>query len=446
MYSTLAELTESLQYTLSHSTDGVSIIDATALREKAIDMLVMSALFSDNEAVVIQSKNIIRQAAAASGVVSSSLYSLYAAIGKGDVAGFTVPAMNVRMITYDFARTAFRVAMKHQVGPFIFEIARSEMEYTDQSHDDFAISILAAAIKEGYKGPVFIQGDHYQIRKKHFTEHRDEEMADIKALIDGALDAQFYNIDIDASTLVDLEKPTVDEQQVLNSSVTAEFTNYIRSKQPHGMTIAIGGEIGHIGDRNSTVEDFQSFMHQYMFQITGQGISKVSVQTGTSHGGTILPDGTMKSVDLDFTVLKDIGKLAREKYGMGGAVQHGASTLPLDMFSKFPEAQTLEIHLSTGFQNTVYDHMPQGLKDEMINWVKENCKSEWKPDWNEAQFIYKTRKKAIGLFKRQLWELREEEKQPIINALEKQITELFTKLQVVNTRTVLDTYYPKNTA
>lgn len=446
MYSTLAELTESLQYTLSHSSDGVSIIDATALREKAIDMLVLSALFSDNEAVVIQSKNIIRQAAHASGAISSSLYPLYAAIGKGEVQGFTVPAMNVRMMTYDFARVVFRIALKQQVGPFIFEIARSEMEYTEQTHDDFAVCILAAAIKEGYKGPVFIQGDHYQVRKKHFIEHKDEEMADLRSLIDGALDAQFYNIDIDASTLVDLEKPTVDEQQVLNSSVTAEFTNYIRSKQPHDIPVAIGGEIGHIGDRNSTVEDFQSFMNQYMFQITGLGISKVSVQTGTSHGGTIMPDGSVKAVELDFSVLENVGKLAREKYAMGGAVQHGASTLPLDMFSKFPDAKTLEIHLSTGFQNTIYDTMPQSLRDEMQNWAKENCKSEWKPDWNEAQFLYKTRKKAIGPYKRQLWELREEEKAPIISALENQITELFTRLKVVNTRPVLDTYYPKNTA
>lgn len=441
MYSTLAELTESLQYTLSHSADGVSIINDSALRDKAIDMLVMSALFSDNEAVVIQSKNIIRQAAHASGAVSSSIESLYRGFGKGAVSGFTIPAMNVRTMTYDFARVVFRIAMQKEAGAFIFEIARSEMEYTEQTHDDFSICILAAAIKEGYKGPVFIQGDHYQVRKKHFVEHKDEEIADIKKLIDDAIDAQFYNIDIDASTLVDLDKPTIQEQQVLNSEITAEFTTYIRSKQPHNLMISIGGEIGHIGDRNSTVEDFQSFMDQYSLQILSTGISKVSVQTGTSHGGTVLPDGTVKPVDLDFSVLENVGKLAREKYGMGGAVQHGASTLPLTMFNRFPQAGTLEIHLSTGFQNTVFEHMPQGLKDEMNTWVMENCKAEWKPDWNEAQFLYKARKKALGPFKRTLWELRPEEKQPIITALEEQITAIFTQLNIISKRSIVLPYF-----
>lgn len=441
MYATLAELTESLQYTLSHSSEGISIIDSTALREKAVDMLIMSALFSDNEAVVIQSKNIIRQAAHASGAISSSIQPLYKAIGRGEVQGFTVPAMNVRTLTYDFARVVFRIANAKQVGPFIFEIARSEMDYTEQSHDNFAVCILAAAIKEGYKGPVFIQGDHYQVRKKHFIEHKDEEMADLKKLIDGALDAQFYNIDIDASTLVDLEKPTIMEQQVLNSSITAELTNYIRSRQPHHLTISIGGEIGHIGDRNSTVEDFQAFMDQYTLQILDEGISKVSVQTGTSHGGTVLPDGTVKKVELDFSVLEGVGQLARDKYGMGGAVQHGASTLPLELFSHFPDAKTLEIHLSTGFQNTVFDHLPAALKDEMTEWVKSNCKSEMKPDWNEAQFIYKARKKSLGPFKRQLWTMREEEKQPIITALEQQITAIFSQLKVDGTKSVLEKYF-----
>lgn len=442
MYSTLSELTDSLQYTLTHSPQGVSIIDATALREKAIDMLIMSALFSQNEAVVIQSRNIIREAAAASGVTPASIQPLYAAFGQGVVKGFTVPAMNLRTLTYDMARVIFRLAIQKQVGPFIFEIARSEMDYTEQTHEEFAICILAAAIKEGYKGPIFLQGDHYQVRKKHFREYPDEELVAIKSLIDKAIEAQFYNIDIDASTLVDLEKPDVMAQQQPNSSVTAQFTQYIRSKQPHGMIISIGGEIGHIGDRNSTEEDFQAFMQQYTPQITELGISKVSVQTGTSHGGTILPDGSLEKVEIDFSVLDNIGRMARERYGMGGAVQHGASTLPLDVFHKFPDVDTLEIHLSTGFQNIVFDHLPVPLKQEMFNWVTQYCRSEMKPEWNEQQFLYKTRKKALGPFKRQLWQLSDAEKQPIIQALEQYITQLFENLKVVNTQALIAPYFP----
>jgi len=442
MYSTLNELTDSLQYTLTHSPQGISIIDATALREKAIDMLIYSALFSPNEAVVIQSRNIIRQAAAESGIIPTSILPLYKAIGAGQVSGFTVPAMNIRTLTYDFARAAFRIALQKNVGPFIFELARSEMDYTEQTHEEFAICILAGAIKEGYKGPVFLQGDHYQVRRKHYLEYPDEELTAIRNLIDKAIEAQFYNIDIDASTLVDLTKPDIMEQQRPNSNLTAQFTQYIRSKQPHDIMISIGGEIGHIGERNSTEEDFLAFMQQYTPQITQEGLSKVSVQTGTSHGGMIMPDGSMEKVEVDFSVLEIIGKTARERYGMGGAVQHGASTLPPDVFHKFPEAQTLEIHLSTGFQNTVFDHLPPQLRDEMLNWVTQNCRSEMKAEWNEQQFLYKTRKKALGPFKRQLWELSDEEKQPIILALEQQISQLFESLKATNTKDILMQYFP----
>jgi len=49
-------------------------------------------------------------------------------------------------------------------------------------------------------------------------------------------------------------------------------------------------------------------------------------------------------------------KVAREKYKMGGTVQHGASTLPDEMFHKFKEHGAVEVHLATGFQNLIFDH------------------------------------------------------------------------------------------
>lgn len=69
-------------------------------------------------------------------------------------------------MTYDVARQIFRVANKHNVGAFIFEIAKSEIGYTFQRPSEYASCVLAAAIKEGYKGPVFIQGDHFQFNAK----------------------------------------------------------------------------------------------------------------------------------------------------------------------------------------------------------------------------------------------------------------------------------------
>ena len=144
--------------------------------------------------------------------------------------------------------------------------------------------------------------------------------------------------------------------------------------------------------------------------LLGEGIepiSKVSVQTGTSHGGVPMADGTIAAVSIDFDTLRRLSAVARDEYGMAGCVQHGASTLPEDAFNNFPDNGTAEIHLATGFQNILYDGggLPDDLRAEMMEWCRANAADERKEGETEEQFLYKTRKKAIGPFKRQLWTL-----------------------------------------
>ena len=197
-------------------------------------------------------------------------------------------------------------------------------------------------MKEGFKGPVFIQGDHFQVRRAMYRENPAAELNDIKKLIQDSIEAGFYNIDIDASTLVDISKTDLAEQQEKNSQVTAEMTRFIRGIEPEGVTVSVGGEIGEIGKGNSTVADLRAFMDGYLRQLpeSVKGISKISVQTGTSHGGVVLPDGSIAKVSIAFDTLKELSKIAREEYGLGGAVQHGASTLPDEAFDMFPKVDT----------------------------------------------------------------------------------------------------------
>jgi len=406
-----------------------------------IDSLVYNAVFASDDSTRSSSKSQIRLLAKDKGIYSASIHNLYMAIGRGEINGFTVPAMNIRGMTYDTCRVIFRLVLEHNIGPFIFEIARSEQGYTLQDPEEYTTVVFAAALKEGYVGPVFLQGDHYQFKAKLYQANPSEELENIKKLIFKSVDAGFYNIDIDASTLVDLSKKNVDEQQKTNYEMTGTLTEYIRSIQPKDVTVSIGGEIGHIGGKNSTVADFRAFMKGYQLEISNvkgqmsnkiQGMSKVSVQTGTSHGGVPLTDGSIAKVKLDFNVLEEIGRVAREQYHIGGAVQHGASTLPDELFDQFPKVSTLEIHLATGFQNTIYNNLQPTLKDKMYKWIRENLQKEKKEEWTDEQFVYKTRKKALGQFKKELWLLSEVDKRPIIQALEKQFFMLFSKLNVFN--------------
>jgi tagatose-1,6-bisphosphate aldolase non-catalytic subunit AgaZ/GatZ len=144
-------------------------------------------------------------------------------MGKKEVTGFTVPAINIRALTYEVAQAIFRAALKNSVGPVIFEIARSEIDYTLQRPIEYTSAVTAAAIKTGFRGPLFLQGDHFQVNAKKFAADPDKEVRAVKDLIWEAIEAGFYNIDIDTLTLVDLSKPTVSEQQETNFSLAAEL-------------------------------------------------------------------------------------------------------------------------------------------------------------------------------------------------------------------------------
>jgi fructose/tagatose bisphosphate aldolase len=367
------------------------------------------------------------------------------AMGRGEVRTFTVPAFNIRALTYDTARALFRAAMKHDVGAFIFEIARSEIGYTEQRPGEYAACVLAAAIAENFRGPVFIQGDHFQASAKKWAteEGRSAEMKALESLIDEALAAEFYNIDIDTSTLVNLDFPTRDEQQRTNYEGTAHLTKYIREREPRGITVSVGGEIGEVGKYNTQPDEVRAYMDGLVRLLDGvTGISKISIQTGTSHGGVPLADGSIAQAKIDFEVLREVTKICREEYHVAGSVQHGASTLPESVFNKFPESEAVEIHLATGFQNMVLDapSLPADLKQAIRDFCFQNAADERKADQTDEQFVYTTRKKALGPFKRRLWDMPAEAKQPIIDALEEKFEFLMEKLAVFDTKSVVTKY------
>ncbi len=421
------------------------VANADKLRSSVIDTLVYESVFNSSEEVKTKTRWLIRELAKNLGCGSGSIQGLYDAFGRGEVSGFTVPAVNVRGMTYDFARAMFRVAKKHQIGAFVFEIAKSEMGYTFQRPDEYSACILAAAVKENYSGPVFIQGDHFQFNAKKFAEDPKKETEVIRSLIKEAIAAQFYNIDIDSSTLVDLSKPTLEEQQRNNFELAAEMTALIRELEPKGVTVSVGGEIGEVGKKNSTPEEFRAYMQGYVKTLTAKKkgaktISKISVQTGSSHGGVPLADGTVAKVNIDFDVLKKISEIARKEYGMAGAVQHGASTLPEELFDKFPGVGTAEIHLATGFQNLLYDLFPKEFRESIYDYLRKNMAEEKKPDMTDEQFIYKTRKKGFGPFKEQMWNLDKVWFEKANKELEKRFEFIFLKLNMQNTKSIVDKY------
>ncbi|MGE5091099.1 MAG: class II fructose-bisphosphate aldolase [Bacillota bacterium] len=424
---------------------GVTVRDSSRLRSDAMDRLVTQAVFGE-PAEREAARWLIWELAQVTGARPASINDLYMARGRGECGGFTVPAINVRMMAYDTARAVFRAARQGKAGAIILEIARSEIAYTDQRPIEYVTVVLAAALREGYNQPVFIQGDHCQVNAKKYEADPEGEVGEVKKLIAEEIGAGFCNIDVDTSTLVDLAQPTLEEQQRANYERAAEITRFIRGLEPDGITVSVGAEIGEVGMKNSTVEELNAFMAGYNATLAatggGEGISKISVQTGTSHGGVVLPDGKIADVKLDIEALAALSRVAREKYGLAGAVQHGASTLPSNAFGNFPRVEACEIHLATNFQNMIFDHprLPADLRRRIKAWLDENAQGERKPTDSDEQFYYKTRKKAIGPFKREVWSLPADVRAAIAADLEKMFVFLFEQLNVNGTADLVDRF------
>lgn len=424
----------------------------------SVDFLASQAQFGDAEAQQFAHQALLNQAQS-QGAFPASIYPIYRARGEGAFGPdqqFTVPAFNLRGMSYLTAQAAFEVAQELEVGLFIFELARSEMKYTDQNPRQLVSSILAAALKTKWQGPIFIQGDHYQPKAAAPGQAKAGEKDSVIQLIHDAIQAGIYNIDIDGSTLVDPAQPTDYDQQRSNFLFTAEMYKLIHQLEQQyvldhqsplpGKHINLGCEISEVGTHLSKSLQLAAFMtglrdegfiHQDEFP------TKVAIETGTAHGGKVNRDGTSAPMHVNFTTLETISKIARRKYQMAGAVQHGASTLDKPLMARFPESDAAEIHLSTGLQNTILNHpaFPQELLDAMYAWCDINCREEKKSEWSQAQFYAKTRKKVWAPFKKHTWELAAEIQDEIKASLKQEFRLYFEGLKVGNSQTLVKSYY-----
>jgi len=441
----VSELIATLDGIVRVEDDRLAVLDAARLRGEGIRDLAWTAAFAQDAPTAEAAQWIVWEAAQALGARSASIHELYMARARGEVAGFTVPAINIRAQTFDMARVAYETASEADVWAVILELARSEQTYTFQRPIDYATSVLAGAIAAGWQGPVFLQGDHYQFNAKKSAADPEAMTEEIRRACRLAVDAGYRNIDIDSSTLVDLALPTVEHQQRANYERTAELIALVRTLQGDGVTISVGGEIGEVGTENSNEAELRAYLDGLGRELgrvapDAVGLSKVSVQTGTRHGGVVLPDGSVGSAAVDFSIHERLGAVARAEYGLAGTVQHGASTLPDELFHHFRDVETAEIHLATGFQNLLYEHpaFPAELHREIEAWCFANALDERKPEQTDEQFVYTTRKKAIGPFKRQLWDLPT--KDEILGAQADKMGFLFHELGVVGSARMVDRF------
>jgi fructose/tagatose bisphosphate aldolase len=366
------------------------------------------------------------------GVYPASIRSWYQALGRGELAPMTVPAFNVRGLTYALGRAIWRAALDRKAGPFMFELAPSEAVAGKQTFEEFAALTLAAAAREGYRGPVFLQGDHFGVETP-------QGLTDILDLAQRVMKAGFYQVDIDASHLFDPKRADLAGYHLPNARAVARIVADLRGRQPQGHRLALGGEVGEIGGRNTSGADLLAFYQEFSRCLPPgvAGLDKISAQTGTLHGGNVQPDGTVGHMPLDFNLASALSRQARA-LGLAGLVQHGASTLSLPDLSRLPDTGVVEVHLATQIQNIVFDHpaFPSDLLHQMRDRLvlsAHGAEGEQVAEENqqsEAQRFYRARWTAWGAFRSELLELPETALRPITQSLSAWVADIFHALRV----------------
>jgi len=74
---------------------------------------------------------------------------------------------------------------------------------------------------------------------------------------------------------------------------------------------------------------------------------------------------------------------------------------------------------------------PKDLKKKIYDWLKVEAKNEFKPGMTDEQFFYKSRKKALGPFKKDIMSIKDNEK--IAAEVEKKFGFLFDQLNIKDT-------------
>jgi hypothetical protein len=90
----------------------------------------------------------------------------------------------------------------------------------------------------------------------------------------------------------------------------------------------------------------------------------------------------------------------------------------------------------------MFDHpkWPADLRARQEKWCRENCQDEAKAGETDQQFLYKTRKKTYGPFKKDMWDLPAAVKGPLFDDLERKFEFLMKQLQVPGTRAVVERF------
>ena len=412
--ATADDLRARLAGVADHLTDtGLEVHDEAALRGELMDDLAFEAVFNADAELRDAARWVIWSASQALGCGSASIHELYRARGRGEVPATAlhrprhqrpcrhVPdrAPGVRRRPRARRRRGHLRDRQERDGLHRAATGRVHRRHPGRRA---AQRVADAGLPPGRPLPV----------QRHEMGSRSRRPSSRACATSPARPsaAGFLNIDIDTSTLVDLSQPTVAEQQRVNAENSAELTRLIRSLQPDGVTISIGGEIGEVGKANSTEEELRAYIDGYLAAAGRRRRADQQGQRPDRHLARRRRPARRQRRRGEHRLRHAAAPLDGRARGVRhgrlrparrlDAARRGLPPLPGARDRRDPPRDRLPEHPLRRWRAA---RRAPGRDDGA--GASTNCADERKDGETEEQFLYKTRKKAIGPFKRQLWTL-----------------------------------------
>ena len=193
---------------------------------------------------------------------SASIHELYMARGRGEVSGFTVPAVNLRTQVFDMVGAMCRAAQSIDCGTIISSSHAASRSTRSSGPASTSPTCSQVAIAAGWHGPVFVQGDHYQFNAKKYAP-------DAESTTEGVEKRRATRSPSATGTSTSTRRrwstcggrPWTTSSGSTTSARRRSRRSSARPSRPE-TTISIGGEIGEVGKQNSTEEELRAYLER----------------------------------------------------------------------------------------------------------------------------------------------------------------------------------------
>lgn len=323
-------------------------------------------------------------------------------------------------------------AAKETDSAVLFEIAKSEIGYTDQQPEEFA-RVCKEAIKAANANiPYCIHGDHITI-----SENTPAAIAAAEDLIKKEIDAGFTSFAIDASHNFDISAAKTIDQLAANIKITTHLAKLIEKlMKDKGKTRAdysLEVEVGEIGKTDpktgkqelTTVDEAVTFIKA--LHENGIYPDLIATNNGTIHGNVYDAEGNViPLLGIDDKRTREVAN-AIAPLGVKIA-QHGITGTPLELMHKLINAGIAKGNVATHWQDLAIENMPPELVKKMEQWTLDKYRADAKakkPNMSDKEIVGKNIKNAIKPFKKEIADIDDKYKEKIYKACKASAIEYF---------------------